>query len=113
MDSANLAPTPAPPAVGELLDFSGKVALVTGASSGIGHGIAARFAEAGARVMAHYHSNAASAQAVVERITAAGGQAIAHQADLTHSGEGTGLVPATHTAVRRLGRLGNNPRRCS
>src|SRR5258706_66112 len=42
MDSANPAPTPAPPAVGELLDFAGKVALVTGASSGIGRGIAAR-----------------------------------------------------------------------
>jgi len=67
MDSANPAPIPAPPAVGELLDFAGKVALVTGASSGIGRGIAARFAEAGARVMAHYHSNAASAQMVVER----------------------------------------------
>jgi NAD(P)-dependent dehydrogenase (short-subunit alcohol dehydrogenase family) len=108
MDSANRVPTPAPPAVGELLDFSGKVALVTGASSGIGRGIAARFAEAGARVMAHYHSNAASAQAVVERITAAGGQAIAHQADLTQPDEVAGLIQATITAFGRLDVLVNN-----
>ena len=108
MDSANPAPTPAPPAVGELLDFAGKVALVTGASSGIGHGIAARFAEAGARVMAHYHSNAASAQMVVERITAAGGQAIAHQADLTQPDEVAGLIRATITAFGRLDVLVNN-----
>jgi NAD(P)-dependent dehydrogenase (short-subunit alcohol dehydrogenase family) len=108
MDSANPAPIPAPPAVGELLDFAGKVALVTGASSGIGRGIAARFAEAGARVMAHYHSNATSAQMVVERITAAGGQAIAHQADLTQPDEVAGLIRATTMAFGRLDVLVNN-----
>ena len=108
MDSANPAPTPAPPAVGELLDFAGKVALVTGASSGIGRGIAARFAEAGARVMAHYHSNATSAQMVVERITAAGGQAMAHQADLTRPDEVAGLIRATTMAFGRLDVLVNN-----
>src|SRR5258705_2573844 len=102
MDSANPAPIPAPPAVGELLDFAGKVALVTGASSGIGRGIAARFAEAGARVMAHYHSNATSAQMVVERITAAGGQAMAHPADLTQPDDAAGLDPATNTTFRPL-----------
>ena len=108
MDSANPAPIPAPPAVGELLDFAGKVALVTGASSGIGRGIAARFAEAGARVMAHYHSNATSAQMVVERITAAGGQAMAHQADLTQPDEVAGLIRATTMAFGRLDVLVNN-----
>src|SRR5258708_10498995 len=108
MDSANPAPIPAPPAVGELLDFAGKVALVTGASSGIGRGIAARFAEAGARVMAHYHSNATSAQMVVERITAAGGQAMAHQTHATPPDEVARVSRPTTIAFGRLDGLVSN-----
>ncbi len=53
------------PAVNTLLDFTDKVVLVTGSGSGVGQGIAARFAEAGAKVIVHYGSSAAGAQALV------------------------------------------------
>jgi NAD(P)-dependent dehydrogenase (short-subunit alcohol dehydrogenase family) len=106
MDSANAGPV-APPVNG-LLDFTGKVALITGAGSGMGRGIAARFAEAGARVMAHYHTSAEGARVVVARITDAGGQAQSHQADLTQPDEVEGLVRATVDAFGRLDILVNN-----
>ncbi len=108
MDSSNAAPAPAAPPVRELLDFSGKVALVTGAGSGLGRGIAARFAEAGASVMAHYHTSEVGARAMVEQIVAAGGRAAAHQADLTQPNEVTGLIRATVEAFGRLDVLVNN-----
>jgi len=75
--------TPVVPAVPELLDLRGHVALVTGAGAGIGTGIATRLAEAGAGVAVHYHRSDAGARDVVARITAAGGSARAYQADLT------------------------------
>src|SRR5437870_5313583 len=56
------------PPVRSLLDFTGKVALVTGAGSGLGQGIAARFAEAGAAVVVHYHASADGARSLVGRI---------------------------------------------
>ena len=67
--------TPVVPAVPELLDLRGHVALVTGAGAGIGTGIATRLAEAGAGVAVHYHRSDAGARDVVARITAAGGSA--------------------------------------
>ena len=67
------------PAVSKLLDLSGETALVTGASGNIGTTIAARLAEAGAGLIAHYHSNEAAARALVERVGA--GEVV--QADLS------------------------------
>jgi len=55
-------------AVGDLLDLSGEQILVTGASGNIGQGIAARLAEAGATVVAHYHQNATAAEALIDRL---------------------------------------------
>ncbi|AMY07249.1 3-oxoacyl-[acyl-carrier-protein] reductase FabG [Luteitalea pratensis] len=75
--------TPAAPPVRDLLDLRGHVALVTGAGAGIGTGIAARLAEAGAHVAVHYHRSDAGAREVVSRITTSGGTARAYQADLT------------------------------
>ena len=54
--------------VAALYDLSGRVALVTGASGNLGGGIAARLADAGARIVAHAHSNRAAAEALVERL---------------------------------------------
>lgn len=91
-----------------MLDLSGTTTLVTGASGGIGHGIALRFAEAGSAVAVHYHRDEASALAVVERIEEAGGTAKAFSADLTDDGECRRLVAAAATWTGRLDTLVNN-----
>jgi 3-oxoacyl-[acyl-carrier protein] reductase len=62
--------------------FAGRLALVTGASGGIGAALSIRLAASGAAVAAHYASNRASALRVVESITSAGGHAMAFPADL-------------------------------
>jgi NAD(P)-dependent dehydrogenase (short-subunit alcohol dehydrogenase family) len=69
--------------VRDLLDLTGRVALVTGASAGIGAGIARRLAEAGAAVAVHYRGGRDDAEVLVARIGAAGGRAVAVQAELT------------------------------
>lgn len=61
--------------------LDGQVALVTGADSGLGRGIALQFAEAGAAVLVNFHRNEEQAAEVVRAITANGGRAIAVQAD--------------------------------
>lgn len=65
------------------IDLSGKTALVTGASSGLGAEMALTLARAGAAVVVNYSRNAEGAGAVVSEITAAGGRAVAIQADVT------------------------------
>ena len=71
------------PETSKLLDFSDKTVIVTGASQGIGAGIARRFAEAGARVIVHYRGSEEGAKQVVDEISKAGGQATALRADLS------------------------------
>jgi NAD(P)-dependent dehydrogenase (short-subunit alcohol dehydrogenase family) len=65
-----------------MTNLSGKTALVTGASRGIGRSTALALAKAGAQVLVHYSSGQAEAQAVVADIRAAGGRADAIGADL-------------------------------
>ncbi|MEV5093593.1 SDR family oxidoreductase [Streptomyces rochei] len=66
--------------------FTGRTALVTGASRGIGRGIAERLGRDGARVAVHYGSNGAAARETVAAIEAAGGSAFAIRADLRDPG---------------------------
>lgn len=98
----------APPPIGALLDFTGKVVLVTGGAGGIGQGIVARFAEAGAAVAIHYRSSDAAADALAEQIVAAGGQAAAFAADLTETEAATRLIEAVAARFGRLDVLVNN-----
>lgn len=85
------------PSVAKLLDLSGRTAIVTGASGGIGAGIASRFGEAGANVVCHYNSKKDAAEAVVAAIAKAGGKAVAIQADLS---TGAGAAKLVAEAVR-------------
>lgn len=96
------------PAVQHLLDLTGHVALVTGASGGIGRVIAARLAEAGAAVAVHYNSNAASAGAVVDLIVAGGGRAVAVMADLQRPDQVRAMFDAVATALGPVDLLVNN-----
>ncbi|MBI4674951.1 MAG: SDR family oxidoreductase [Chloroflexi bacterium] len=96
------------PPVHSLLDFSGRVVIVTGSGSGLGRGIARRFAEAGARVVVHYNASADGAARVVEQIRAEGGKAIAVQADLTHAEDVARLIAESVRAFQRVDVLINN-----
>ncbi|MDG2519679.1 SDR family NAD(P)-dependent oxidoreductase [Lysobacter soli] len=82
--------------------LAGKVAVVTGASKGIGAGIATALAAEGAAVVVNYASSKSGADAVVERITKAGGKAIAVKADVSNADDAQALIDA---AVREFGRL--------
>jgi NAD(P)-dependent dehydrogenase (short-subunit alcohol dehydrogenase family) len=84
--------TATPPPVASLLNLSDKTAIVTGASGGIGAGIAQRFGDAGANVVCHYNSNREAAETVVEAIRSAGGKAFACQADVSSGRGATDLI---------------------
>ena len=83
-----------------LLDLKNKVALITGASSGIGAATAELFAEMGALVAIGYHQNEAGAEAVRTRIVNAGGRAITIRADVRDPDQ---ILPLVTQAVAELG----------
>lgn len=85
-----------------------KVAIVTGASGGIGSAIAAELAANGARVVVNYHRSDSRAQEVVEAITEGGGQAIAVQADVGDMASAKELVGKTREHFGRIDILVNN-----
>jgi 3-oxoacyl-[acyl-carrier protein] reductase len=88
--------------------LANKVAVVTGASKGIGAAIAKALAAEGASVVVNYASSKAGADAVVEAITAAGGKAIAVHGDVAVAAEAQGLIAAAVETYGRLDILVNN-----
>lgn len=88
--------------------LSGKVAIVTGASSGIGRAIAERMAEEGAIVVVNYSTSSEKAQQVVVGIQAKGGKALAVQADMSRAADARRLVIDTVKQFNRLDILVNN-----
>jgi 3-oxoacyl-[acyl-carrier protein] reductase len=88
--------------------LSGKVAVVTGASKGIGAEIARHLAAEGAAVVVNYASSKAGADRVVADITSRGGKAVAVQADVARPGDIRKLFADTHKAFGRLDVLVNN-----
>jgi 3-oxoacyl-[acyl-carrier protein] reductase len=88
--------------------LAGKVALVTGASRGIGAAIATRFAAEGARVVVNYARSEKEAADVVAGITGAGGFAVAVRADMSRPEEIPGLFAACVKAYGKLDVLVNN-----
>ncbi|MEM6282868.1 MAG: glucose 1-dehydrogenase [Chloroflexota bacterium] len=92
----------------QMLDFTDCAVVVTGAGSGIGAGIALRFAEAGANVVVNYRSSAQGAEAVVEQIHGLGRQAVAVQADVTQKADVERLFEQTLAAFGKVNVLVNN-----
>lgn len=90
------------------IDLTGKVALVTGASRGIGRAIAIALAGAGADVAISYRSSTEEAKAVVDGIAAAGGKAKAWQADAGDFSAASALVESVIAEFSRLDILVNN-----
>jgi 3-oxoacyl-[acyl-carrier protein] reductase len=88
--------------------LTGKVAVVTGASKGIGAGIAKDLAAQGASVVVNYASSKAAAEKVVSEITSNGGQAVAVQGDVAKQADIERLFAETKKAFGRLDILVNN-----
>ena len=88
--------------------LNGKVAVVTGASKGIGAAIAKALAAHGAAVVVNYSSSKAAADKVVEAIGKAGGKAVAVQGDISKASEAEAVIQAATKNYGRLDILVNN-----
>jgi 3-oxoacyl-[acyl-carrier protein] reductase len=88
--------------------LTGKVAVVTGASKGIGAAIARSLAAEGASVVVNYASSKAGAETVVAAIVAAGGTAVAVGGDVSSAAKAQGIIDAAITNYGRLDILVNN-----
>jgi len=100
------AASPAPAAV--TVADSRRVALVTGATGGIGQAIVRKLAADDAAVAIHYHSDAAKAESLKAEIISAGGQAEVFQANLGEPGASQTLVTAVEACFGRIDILVNN-----
>jgi 3-oxoacyl-[acyl-carrier protein] reductase len=88
--------------------LNNQVAIVTGASRGIGKATALALATEGAAIVVNYTSNSEAAAAVVAEITAAGGKAITIKADVSQSEEVEQLIDETQKNLGRIDILVNN-----
>lgn len=88
--------------------LAGKVAVVTGASKGIGAAIAKALAAEGASVVVNYASSKAGADAVVSAITAVGGKAVSVGGDVSKASDAQGIISAAVETYGRLDILVNN-----
>ena len=91
-----------------MFDLSGKVALVTGGSRGIGRSICTHLAEQGAAVAINYRQSAEQAEDLRQKIEAAGGKAITIQADVRKPEDVERMVEETVAGLGRLDVLVNN-----
>ena len=88
--------------------LQGKVALVTGASRGIGAAAAKRLAQGGASVVVNYHQNHEAAQKVLEEVESAGSRGMIFQADVTRKDQVENMVKATEQKLGPVDVLVNN-----
>jgi len=91
-----------------MLDLSGRVALITGGSRGIGRAISQQLARSGAAVAVNYHTSAKQASDLVKEIEKQGGRALAVQADVRLPEDTERMVEETIEALGRLDILVNN-----
>jgi 3-oxoacyl-[acyl-carrier protein] reductase len=96
------------PEVKTMAKLTGKVAVVTGASKGIGASIAEHLAAEGASVVVNYASSKSGADAVVKRITTRGGKAVAVQGDVSKPDDITRMFGETQKTFGKLDILVNN-----
>jgi len=90
------------------IDLTGKVAIVTGASSGIGHATALALANCGAVVAVNFHRNEIGAELLRKQIVSDGGRAITIQANVTATGDVEALVRRTTEELGPVDILVNN-----
>lgn len=91
-----------------MFELTDKVAVITGSSRGIGAAIAKMLATRGAKVVVNYRSNPEAAESVVADIVAAGGEAFAVQADVSHSNEALRLIKTVVDTYGQIDILVNN-----
>ncbi|WP_416144958.1 3-oxoacyl-[acyl-carrier-protein] reductase [Planococcus koreensis] len=91
-----------------MTNLTGKTAIITGASRGIGAEIARKMAEAGAKIVVNYSGSQAKAEAVVEEIKNNGGEAIALKADVADADAVKAMVDQTMQAFGSVDILVNN-----
>src|SRR5690348_9933244 len=85
-----------------MADTTKKVAIVVGASGGIGRAVALRLAQDGLAITAHYAGNPAKVEEVVAKIKSAGGNAVAAKADVANAAEVESVFKATLDAFGRV-----------
>src|SRR5438067_2251862 len=90
------------------VDLTGRIALVTGASRGIGRAIAERLAQAGATICLNYRLQHDRAKETLQGLEASGAHAFLHQADVSDRAQATAMVQAVVDRCGRLDILVNN-----